>query len=112
MSPNQRLSDAAIRRAADQVVDQFPNDPLEILAADMLSESYAVDGLDIALAITAELLRRASSGVRKWPIPAKQENAADEFERKLAVEMDRILSGAEMKAADLVPGVQRGQDEA
>jgi len=50
--------------------------------------------------------------VRKWPIPAKQENAADEFERKLAVEMDRILSGAEMKAADLVPGVQRGQDEA
>ena len=58
-----------IRRQADRVVDEFPNDALEILAADMVSDSYEQEGLDIAVTIAAELLQRAAAGVRKWPGP-------------------------------------------
>jgi hypothetical protein len=92
VNPSQSpAADAAIQRIADRVVDQSPNDPLEILAADMVSDSYIEKGLDIAPAIAAELLRRASSGVRKWPAAANEGNAVDDFEGKLGAEMDKIL---------------------
>jgi hypothetical protein len=60
----------SIRRHADEIVDEFPNDDLETLA--MLAEEDAdayEEGSDTARAIGAELRRRSAAGVRKWPGP-------------------------------------------
>jgi dihydropteroate synthase len=58
----------AIRRYADQVVDEFADDDLLILAA-LLEEGVGFydEEADTDLAIAAELRRRAAAGVRKWP---------------------------------------------
>jgi hypothetical protein len=58
----------AIQRYADQVVDEFADDDLVILAA-VLEEGVGFydEGADTDLAIAAELRRRAAAGVRKWP---------------------------------------------
>ena len=102
MTPAEQLVPGdVIRREADRVVDEFPNDALEILAADLVGAPYEQEGIDIAVAIAAELLRRSAAGVRKWPATA-EEIAADEFEHKLTGEMNRILSGAELTDADLI----------
>jgi hypothetical protein len=58
-----------VRHQADKVVDEFPDDALEILAADLESDTEHREGLATALAIATELRRRAAAGVRKWPGP-------------------------------------------
>ena len=58
----------AVRRYADEVVDEFPHEDLAALAAEIEQEVGASDpGSDTDLAIAAELRRRAAAGVRKWP---------------------------------------------
>ena len=53
---------------ADDLVDEFPDADLAYLAAGLESKSDAIDdGQEMALAIAAELRRRAFAGVRKWP---------------------------------------------
>jgi hypothetical protein len=58
-----------IRRQADQLVDEYPDDALEILAADLESDTHDKEGLETARAIAAELRKRAAAGVRKWRGP-------------------------------------------
>jgi hypothetical protein len=58
-----------IRHQADKLVDEFPDDALGVLAADLESDTEHQEGLARALAIAAELRRRAAAGVRKWPAP-------------------------------------------
>jgi len=69
-----RSRDDVIRREADRIVDEFPEDTLEVLATDLeidASDTYEDQAFDIALAIAAELRRRAAAGVRKWPGPKR-----------------------------------------
>ena len=47
---------------------------------------------EMANAIAFELRLCAAAGVRKWPTTANVENAADEFERKLTVEVKRMVT--------------------
>jgi hypothetical protein len=64
-----------IRRHADRPVDQFPDDPLEILAADLeveASDTYKDEAFETALATAAELRRRAAAGIRKWMGPERR----------------------------------------
>jgi hypothetical protein len=62
------LSAEAIRRYADEIVDEFACDNLETLAMKMEAGADAYDeGADTARAIAAELRRRSAAGVRKWP---------------------------------------------
>jgi hypothetical protein len=61
-----------IRRQADRLVDDFPDDPLEIIAADLeneASDTYEDAAFETALAVAAELRRRSAAGVRKWTGP-------------------------------------------
>jgi hypothetical protein len=71
MNPDEKsLSAEAIRRHADEVVDEFPYDNLETLAMQIEEDADAYEeGADTARAIAAELRRRAAAGVRKWPGP-------------------------------------------
>ena len=73
MNPAKQPASAdVIRREADRLVDEFPDDPLEVLAADLeieASDSYEDEAFETALAIAAELRRRANAGVRKWTGP-------------------------------------------
>ena len=60
----------AIRRHADEIVDEFANDDLETLAMLIEEDADAYEeGADTARAIGAELRRRSAAGVRKWPDP-------------------------------------------
>jgi hypothetical protein len=64
-----------IRRQADRLVDDFPDDPLEILAADLeieASDTYEDEAFETALAVAAELRRRSAAGVRKWMAPKQR----------------------------------------
>jgi hypothetical protein len=64
-----------IRRQADRLVDEFPDDPLEILAADLeieASDTYEDEAFETALAVAAELRRRSAAGVRKWTAPKRR----------------------------------------
>jgi hypothetical protein len=68
----QPASADVIRRDADRLVDEFPDDPLDTLAADLeieASDTYEDQAFETALAIAAELRRRAAAGVRKWMKP-------------------------------------------
>ena len=77
---------------ADQAVERFPDTILESLAVDLESDAVEhPETAEVANAIAFELRLRAAAGVRKWPTTANVKNAADEFERKLTVEMNRIL---------------------
>jgi hypothetical protein len=58
-----------IRRQADRLVDEYPDDALEKLAAELESDSLDNEGLEAARAIATELRRRAVAGVRKWRGP-------------------------------------------
>ena len=58
-----------IRRQADRIVDEYPDEELEILAADLENDTEDQEGLATALAIGTELRRRAAAGVRKWRGP-------------------------------------------
>jgi hypothetical protein len=70
MNPSKQRAPAdAIRREADRIVDEFPNDAAEILATDLESDAYEDEAFGTVLAIAAELRRRAAAGVRKWPGP-------------------------------------------
>jgi len=81
-----------VRRKADRIVDEFPMDALEVLATDMVSSSYNEDGLDIAVEIAAELLKRAAAGVRKWPTSSSTgSSAGDDFEAKLTAAITSVL---------------------
>ena len=60
----------AIRRYADEVVDEYPHDDLVTLAIEIEEDAGFYDeGAGTDLAIAAELRRRAAAGVRKWPKP-------------------------------------------
>jgi hypothetical protein len=62
----------AIRRHADEVVDEFPDDDLQMLAGELESDADAYEeGSQTAHAIAAELRRRAAAGLRKWSGPKK-----------------------------------------
>ena len=70
MNPAGKPSQAdMIRRQADRIVDEYPDQALEVLAADLESDTDDEEGLETAMAIAAELRRRAAAGVRKWPGP-------------------------------------------
>jgi hypothetical protein len=71
MNPSRKASEAdMVRRQADGVVDAFPDDALTILAAELELDADAYEeGREAALAIAAELRRRSTAGVRKWPGP-------------------------------------------
>jgi hypothetical protein len=70
MNPSRQLAQAeVIRREADRIVDEFPNDAPEILATDLESDAYEDQAFRTVLAIAAELRRRAAAGIRKWPGP-------------------------------------------
>ena len=58
-----------IRHQADRIVDEYPDEDLEILAADLESGTDNEQGLEATRAIATELRRRAASGVRKWRGP-------------------------------------------
>jgi hypothetical protein len=58
-----------VRRHADRVVDEYPDDALEELATDLENDREDKNGLPIVLATATELRRRAAAGVRKWPEP-------------------------------------------
>ena len=92
-----------IQRLADQAADRFPDTILESLAVDLDTDAVEhPETGEMANAIAFELRLRAAVGVRKWPTPANVENDADELIRKLTVEIDTILSGAELTDADLL----------
>jgi hypothetical protein len=65
--PNPISLTEIIRRQADLIVDHYPDESLENLAADVEGDTADQEGLPIARAIAAELRRRAAAGVRKWP---------------------------------------------
>jgi hypothetical protein len=67
MHPTEDPTQALIRQQADAVVDEYPDDALEVLAADLEADPADEEGLQTALAVAAELRRRAAAGVRKWP---------------------------------------------
>jgi hypothetical protein len=70
VNPAKDLTQAdLIRHQADKIVDEFPDDALGVLAADLESDTEQQEGLAIALAIATELRRRAAAGIRKWPGP-------------------------------------------
>jgi len=73
MNPAKQPSPAdAIRREADRIVDQFPEDKLEVLATGLeidASDTHEDEAFGTALAVAGELRRRASAGVRNWPGP-------------------------------------------
>jgi hypothetical protein len=75
MNPVKQPSPAdAMRREADRIVDEFPEETLEVLATNLeteASDTYDDAAFDTALAIVAELRRRAASGVRKWRGPRR-----------------------------------------
>ena len=75
MNPAKRPSSAdAIRREADRIVDEFPEETLDVLATNLeieASDTYDDAAFETALAIAAELRRRAASGVRKWRGPRR-----------------------------------------
>jgi hypothetical protein len=68
-SPNPTSLPEIIQRSADLIVDEYPDEVLENLAADVESDTANQEGLPIARAVAAELRRRAAAGVRKWPGP-------------------------------------------
>ena len=64
MIPQQLEIDAQ----ADEIVDEFSDAELASLAAGLEAKPDAYDdGPEMALAVAAELRRRAFAGVRKWP---------------------------------------------
>ena len=69
MNPTAKPSFAeAIRRYADELVDEYPHDDLVTLATEIEEDvGFYDEGEDTDLAIAAELRRRATAGVRKWP---------------------------------------------
>jgi hypothetical protein len=70
VSPAKHLSQTdMIRHQADKVVDEFPDEALGVLAAELESDTENQEGLATALAIATELRRRAAACVRKWPRP-------------------------------------------
>jgi hypothetical protein len=70
VSPAKHLTQAdMIRHQADRIVDEFPDEALGVLAADLESDTEDQVGLATALAIATELRRRAAAGIRKWPGP-------------------------------------------
>ena len=70
VNPAKDLTQAdMIRHLADKLVDEFPDDGLAILAADLESDTEHQEGLATALAIATELRRRAAAGLRKWHGP-------------------------------------------
>jgi hypothetical protein len=70
MNPAKAPSHAEmVRREADKIVDEFPDESLEILAADLESNNEDQEGLEMAREVAAELRMRAAAGVRKWPRP-------------------------------------------
>jgi hypothetical protein len=70
VNPAKDLTQAdMIRHQADKIVDEFPDDALAVLAADLESDTEDQEGLATALAIATELRRRSAAGVRKWPGP-------------------------------------------
>jgi hypothetical protein len=71
----QPASADVIRRHADRLVDEFPDDSLETIAADLeieASDTYEDGAFETALAVAAELRRRAITGVRKWTRPKRR----------------------------------------
>jgi hypothetical protein len=59
-----------IRRYADEVVDEYPDDDPATLATEIEEDIDFYDEVARTdLAIAAELRRRAAAGVRKWPKP-------------------------------------------
>ena len=70
MNPTRKpLQADMIRREADRIVDEYAEEPLEILAADLESDTDDEEDSETARAIAAELRRRATAGVRKWRGP-------------------------------------------
>jgi hypothetical protein len=66
MNPDDPISlTEIVRRQADLIVDEYPGEALENLAADVVSDTANQEDLPIARAIAAELRRRAAVGVRK-----------------------------------------------
>jgi hypothetical protein len=69
--PNPISLSEIVRRQADLIVDEYPGEALENLAADVESDTAAQEGLAIARAIAVELRKRAAAGVRKWRGPRR-----------------------------------------
>ena len=67
MEPNGPPQADLIQKQADEVVDKFPDVPLESLAVDLETDAMNhSETAEIALALAVELRMRAAAGVRKW----------------------------------------------
>ena len=71
MKPQPVFSQAdVVNRVADQLADDFPDDPLEVIAADLVKDPTPDEDLAMAITVAMELRRRAAAGVRKQPAVA------------------------------------------